>query len=434
MSAKAIRRLATDHKSLHNEGLPPYYLFPPNADAFPDDLTQLDVLLAGPHGTAYADGLWRLHLDMPKDYPTAPPKAFFETKIWHPNVEEASGSVCVDTLKRDWESKLTLRDVLITISCLLIHPNPASALNAEAGALLQDDFSTFSRRAKLMTSIHAKVPEDLCKAVAEARSRGEEEVAPQYLQGTFDSPRLPTPPPSSAGSGLGIQGCSFSELHRTENDESKENDSSCSPARSPSVYYLISPRRQGTGVPLGELDISHDLDTQPSDTNLDVMDADSSFSSEQNVKNNLPTRNRNLPSHFSIIENSATRSHQPLFGGSNLRSSRSHLTTGSSSIRTNSSRQSTTSPLKATGLTPHLSSFGSVSKPRAMSPAKSPWRDFLATKTTLKKSANGEFVVDEEASRKRRAAEDRLWKLAGEDIHRYNRGDFGPKKTAFDRI
>ena len=50
---------------------------------------------------------------MPRDYPNAPPKAFFRTKIWHPNVEEATGSVCVDTLKRDWESKLTLRDVLI---------------------------------------------------------------------------------------------------------------------------------------------------------------------------------------------------------------------------------------------------------------------------------------------------------------------------------
>ena len=70
-------------------------------------------MLVGPEGTPYAAGIWKLHLKMPYDYPKSPPKASFKTKIWHPNVEEGSGSVCVDTLKRDWESKLTLRDVLI---------------------------------------------------------------------------------------------------------------------------------------------------------------------------------------------------------------------------------------------------------------------------------------------------------------------------------
>jgi ubiquitin-conjugating enzyme E2 S len=78
-----------------------------------DDLSQLTVLLAGPTGTPYSQGLWRLHLKMPEDYPNSPPKATFRTRIWHPNVEELTGAVCVDTLKRDWQSKLTLRDVLI---------------------------------------------------------------------------------------------------------------------------------------------------------------------------------------------------------------------------------------------------------------------------------------------------------------------------------
>lgn len=50
---------------------------------------------------------------MPGDYPKSPPKATFRTRIWHPNVEETTGAVCVDTLKRDWKPELTLRDVLI---------------------------------------------------------------------------------------------------------------------------------------------------------------------------------------------------------------------------------------------------------------------------------------------------------------------------------
>lgn len=110
---------------------------------------------------------------MPTDYPSQPPTANFRTAIFHPNVHPETGGVCVETLKRDWDSSLTLRDVLITISCLLIQPNPDSALNAEAGSLIQEDFELFARRAQLMTSIHAMVPSALAEAVQEARSRGQ---------------------------------------------------------------------------------------------------------------------------------------------------------------------------------------------------------------------------------------------------------------------
>ena len=111
-NSSTLRRLAADHSDLHRSPLPPHYLFPLSA-GIPDDLTQLTILLTGPQGTPYSQGLWRIHLKIPEDYPKSPPKAAFKTRIWHPNVEEVSGSVCVDTLKRDWESKLTLRDVLI---------------------------------------------------------------------------------------------------------------------------------------------------------------------------------------------------------------------------------------------------------------------------------------------------------------------------------
>jgi len=113
-NSSTLRRLAADHASLRSSGLPPNYLFPlHDASSNPDDLTQLTVLLTGSQGTPYSQGLWRLHLKIPDDYPKSPPKAAFKTRIWHPNVEESTGSVCVDTLKKDWESKLTLRDILI---------------------------------------------------------------------------------------------------------------------------------------------------------------------------------------------------------------------------------------------------------------------------------------------------------------------------------
>ena len=83
-------------------------------------------------------------------YPQTPPSAHASArKIFHPTVDGSTGAVCVDTLKRDWSADLTLRHVLLTISCLLLCPNPASALNAEAGALLVEDQTAFERRAAM---------------------------------------------------------------------------------------------------------------------------------------------------------------------------------------------------------------------------------------------------------------------------------------------
>ena len=173
-NSKSLRRLAIDHGSLH-KGLPPNYLFPPSNALDSSDLTSLDILLAGPIGTPYAKGLWRLHLDIPPTYPNAPPTATFRTRLWHPNIDEATGSVCVETLKRDWSSTLKLRDVLITISCLLIQPNPTSALNEAAGKLASEDWDSYCRRAKLMTEIHASIPRHMAEEVREAQMRGEDE-------------------------------------------------------------------------------------------------------------------------------------------------------------------------------------------------------------------------------------------------------------------
>lgn len=199
MNSRSLRRLAGDHATLHAD-LPPNYFFAPNTDPS-DELTQLDILLAGPEGTPYAAGLYKLHLEIPHTYPNNPPTAHFRTRIWHPNVEEATGAVCVDTLKRDWQASLTLRDVLVTINCLLIQPNPASALNAEAGALLQEDWDAFCRRARLMTGIHAQVPRDLKACVEEAKLRGEEKVVEETTKNDAENEVEREDPEKAKGKG-----------------------------------------------------------------------------------------------------------------------------------------------------------------------------------------------------------------------------------------
>ena len=120
------------------------------------DLTQVEAVLDGPADTPYAGGFFRVRLAIGKDFPSAPPKGFFLTKIFHHNVS-SKGEICVNTLKRDWKSDLGIKHILLTVKCLLIEPNPESALNEEAGKLLLERYDDYCARAKLFTEIHARV-------------------------------------------------------------------------------------------------------------------------------------------------------------------------------------------------------------------------------------------------------------------------------------
>eukprot|EP00127_Corallochytrium_limacisporum_P004901 Clim_evm45s191 gene=Clim_evmTU45s191 len=120
-----------------------------------EDITDFRATIVGPPGTPYEGGHFKLRLSFTSEYPQAPPKAHFLTKIFHPNVA-ADGEVCVNTLKRDWKSDLGIAHILVVLKCLLIHPNPESALNEEAGKMILESYDEFAKRAKLMTEIHAK--------------------------------------------------------------------------------------------------------------------------------------------------------------------------------------------------------------------------------------------------------------------------------------
>ncbi|XP_011503831.1 PREDICTED: ubiquitin-conjugating enzyme E2 S-like isoform X2 [Ceratosolen solmsi marchali] len=125
-----------------------------------ENITDVQAIIDGPAGTPYFSGSFRIKLTLGKDYPQGPPKAFFLTKIFHPNVAK-NGEICVNTLKKDWRSDLGIKHILLTVKCLLIMPNAESALNEEAGKLLLERYDDYSERAKMMTEIHAQ--DDLTK-------------------------------------------------------------------------------------------------------------------------------------------------------------------------------------------------------------------------------------------------------------------------------
>ncbi|ERM98171.1 hypothetical protein AMTRI_Chr01g103940 [Amborella trichopoda] len=122
-----------------------------------DNFSTIYADIEGPAGTPYENGVFRMKLVLSHDFPHSPPKGYFLTKIFHPNVA-TNGEICVNTLKKDWNPSLGLRHVLLVVRCLLIEPFPESALNEQAGKMLLEDYEEYARHARLYTGIHALKP------------------------------------------------------------------------------------------------------------------------------------------------------------------------------------------------------------------------------------------------------------------------------------
>jgi len=120
-----------------------------------EDITDVQAEIKGPDQTPFESGVFKVKLVLPSDYPHAPPKGYFRTSIFHPNISKA-GEICVNTLKKDWSPSLGIGHVLQVVRCLLINPFPESALNEEAGKLFMEDYAEYSKKARMYTEVHAR--------------------------------------------------------------------------------------------------------------------------------------------------------------------------------------------------------------------------------------------------------------------------------------
>lgn len=120
-----------------------------------DDLAQLQAIIQGPENTPYEGREFLIKLEFTNEFPQKPPKGYFLTKIFHPNIHPETGAICLSLLSSDWTENTEIPHLLLAIRCLLIEPNPASALNEEAGRLMLENYTDYFQKAKLMTQVYA---------------------------------------------------------------------------------------------------------------------------------------------------------------------------------------------------------------------------------------------------------------------------------------
>lgn len=159
------------------------------------------VLLAGPRGSPYEGGVFRLQVVVPPQYPMDPPKIKFETCLFHPNVGSGHtpGAICLDILRREaWSPALTLERTMLSIASLMADPNPASPMNSEAARLYQQDRPAYDRRVRDWVAKHAR-PAEGGNAWSGDFGSGEAEGRPAPAPACGEEPSATTGCPAGAG-------------------------------------------------------------------------------------------------------------------------------------------------------------------------------------------------------------------------------------------
>ncbi|KAI3462988.1 hypothetical protein Pfo_019651 [Paulownia fortunei] len=122
-----------------------------------DGINKFNVEFHGPKESPYEGGVWKVHVELADAYPYKSPSIGFLNKIFHPNVDELSGSVCLDVINQSWSPMFDLLNVFeVFLPQLLLYPNPSDPLNGDAASLMMKDKAQYEQKVREYCERYAK--------------------------------------------------------------------------------------------------------------------------------------------------------------------------------------------------------------------------------------------------------------------------------------
>jgi ubiquitin-protein ligase len=123
-----------------------------------EDILSWRVVMYGPPETIYEGGYFLIKIDFNENYPTSKPNVNFKTKIYHTNVNQSNGHVCISTLN-NWENtpkKPSMKIVLEDIYSLLSYQNPFDGYSIFKDECIKN-YEEFKRKARQWVIQYANV-------------------------------------------------------------------------------------------------------------------------------------------------------------------------------------------------------------------------------------------------------------------------------------
>jgi len=166
-----------------------------NVELINDSMQEFYVNFHGPKESPYEGGIWRVHVELPEAYPYKSPSIGFCNRIYHPNVDETAGSVCLDVINQTWSPMFDLINIFeVFLPQLLLYPNPSDPLNGEAAALLLREPDAYNAKVKELVSKYAN-KEEVARQAHKGGNAGNDsdadsmnDAADDYMSSDEDSP------------------------------------------------------------------------------------------------------------------------------------------------------------------------------------------------------------------------------------------------------
>ena len=125
-----------------------------------NDLTVWKGRVEGAKGTPFEGGYFHFKIEIPEQYPFEPPEVKMITKVYHPNINSKTGSICVNILKKGvWVPTNSIQSVLLSLQGLLSKPNPKSPLVGEINEVYVKDINKYNETVREWVKLYAQDPE-----------------------------------------------------------------------------------------------------------------------------------------------------------------------------------------------------------------------------------------------------------------------------------